>query len=97
MSYDLTELCPICLENPIKYYTECNHVYCIGCLCRIKKCAICRKYLLRDKLCVEIKSNKKNKITKNIHEFLIGQNDIYIPSYILLQIMSGMAGIGYSN
>ena len=55
MSDELIELCPICIESPIQYYTECNHGYCIGCLCRIKKCAICRNPLQRAKICIQIK------------------------------------------
>lgn len=49
------ELCPICIEKSAEYFTECNHSFCIGCLCKIKKCAMCRKPLLREKLCKEIK------------------------------------------
>lgn len=55
MSDELIELCPICIESPIQYYTECNHGYCIGCLCRIKKCAMCRNPLQRAKICIQIK------------------------------------------
>lgn len=49
-----TELCPICTENEATYVTECNHSYCITCLCKIKKCALCRKELIRSKICNEI-------------------------------------------
>lgn len=51
------KLCPICLEIPADYFTECNHSYCIGCLIRIEKCALCRKTLQRGQLCIEIKEN----------------------------------------
>lgn len=61
MKNELNELCPICIENPAEYYTECNHGYCIGCLCRIKKCAMCRKDLLREKLCKGIREKFENK------------------------------------
>jgi hypothetical protein len=61
MENELTELCPICIEKPADYYTECNHGYCIGCLCRIKKCAMCRKPLLREKLCKAIREKFENK------------------------------------
>ena len=54
-------LCPICIEKSATYYTECGHGYCIECLSRIKKCSMCRKFLLREQLCLEIK-NKINKI-----------------------------------
>lgn len=61
MENELTELCPICIEKPAYYYTECNHGYCIGCLSRIKKCAMCRKDLLREKLCKGIREKFENK------------------------------------
>ena len=49
------EVCPICIENHAEYYTECGHRYCVGCLSRIKTCAICRKSLIRSQLCDQIK------------------------------------------
>lgn len=52
---ELVELCPICIENPAENYTECNHSYCIGCLCRISRCAMCRNDLQRSKICIQIK------------------------------------------
>ena len=55
MENELTELCPICIEKPAEYFTECNHSFCIGCLCRIKSCAICRNALQRAKMCIQIK------------------------------------------
>jgi hypothetical protein len=61
------ELCPICIEKPAENYTECNHSFCISCLCRIKKCAICRKSLLKFELCREIKFTFERKI-KQISE-----------------------------
>ncbi len=48
------ELCPICIEKPGINFTECNHGFCISCLCRIKKCAMCRNPLQRAKLCLQI-------------------------------------------
>lgn len=39
------ETCPICYENDANCFTECNHGYCITCLQKINKCAICRKNL----------------------------------------------------
>lgn len=48
--------CPICLFNEANYFTECNHSYCINCLCRIKKCAICRHQLHKSKLNDQISS-----------------------------------------
>lgn len=51
----MDELCPICINDTAEYYTECNHKYCICCLSKIKQCALCRKDLLRTKLCSEIR------------------------------------------
>jgi hypothetical protein len=42
---DIDELCPICIEHKANFFTECNHCYCIECLPKILKCAICRKSL----------------------------------------------------
>ena len=58
------ELCPICIDNTAEYYTECNHKYCICCLSKIKQCALCRKDLLRTKLCSEIR--KDGTINENM-------------------------------
>lgn len=70
------ELCPICIENLAENYTECNHGYCIGCLCRIKKCAMCRNPLQRAKICIQIKlkvkliePNKNPLIFNNSEDF----------------------------
>lgn len=60
------ELCPICIENIANCYTECNHSFCINCLCKIKKCAMCRKPLLRENLCKEIRTNFNKKINLNL-------------------------------
>jgi hypothetical protein len=51
----MTELCPICLEKQADSVTECNHMYCVNCLCRVKKCPMCRKELNKAKLCIEIR------------------------------------------
>jgi hypothetical protein len=59
MDSELVELCPICIENEALYFTECGHKYCICCLSRINKCAMCRKSLLRSMLCIEIKRKAK--------------------------------------
>ena len=47
--------CPICLENDAKYYTEGYHIFCLNCLIKIRKCAICRKSLIRVSLCQDIR------------------------------------------
>jgi hypothetical protein len=59
MENELRELCPICIEKPAENYTECNHGYCIECLSRIKKCAMCRNPLQRTKICIQIKHQVK--------------------------------------
>ena len=66
----MNELCPICIENPAEYFTECNHGYCIGCLCRIKKCAMCRNPLQRAKICIQIKEKKVRLIEPDINPFI---------------------------
>ena len=68
---ELVELCPICIENEASYFTECGHKYCITCLCRIKKCAMCRKVLQRSLICVEINRKKNNdfvRVTAYVNE-----------------------------
>jgi hypothetical protein len=72
------ELCPICIENPAENYTECNHSFCIGCLCRITKCAMCRKSLLKAELCREIKQNFERKMNSNSDPEIESLSDISI-------------------
>jgi hypothetical protein len=50
----MAETCPICLQNEVDSITECNHSFCVKCLCRVKKCPICRKSLNKSKICDEI-------------------------------------------
>jgi hypothetical protein len=66
------EECPICLINEAEYYTECNHKYCITCLCRIKKCSLCCKKLLKSQICDLIKF--KNLKTTNLKILLADTN-----------------------
>jgi hypothetical protein len=56
MELESSELCPICINAPAEYFTECNHSFCINCLCRIDKCAMCRNPLQKSQLCIEIKN-----------------------------------------
>ena len=98
MENDLIELCPICIENKAEYYTECGHCYCIGCLSRIKKCDMCRKSLIRNKLCIEIKSNKKNKTDAT--QLFVDTDELLqlrFTDYNILRIMAGMGGLAYST
>jgi hypothetical protein len=67
MNPELIELCPICIENEALYFTECNHSYCITCLSRINKCAMCRKVLQKPLICSEIK--RKVKIINNTYTY----------------------------
>ena len=62
------ELCPICIDKEADVFTECNHGYCVSCLCRIKKCAMCRNPLQRAKLCNQIKQ-KVELINPDINPF----------------------------
>ena len=59
MNTELIDLCPICIENEALYFTECGHKYCICCLSRINKCAMCRKVLQKPLICSEIKRKVK--------------------------------------
>jgi len=65
---NLIKVCPICINNPAEYYTECGHNYCIDCLSRIKKCALCRKQLLKAKLCIEIVSQTNKSQSCEVYE-----------------------------
>jgi len=40
-------LCPICYDNIIIVYADCNHGYCNSCYNKINICAICRKSIIR--------------------------------------------------
>lgn len=65
-------LCPICMETPAEIITNCNHKFCICCLSRIKKCAMCRSPLQMTKLCIEIKNayeRRHNIIENNYSDF----------------------------
>lgn len=66
MEENLIQLCAICIENPATHFTECNHKYCISCLSRIKKCAMCRNPLQRSYLCSEIKNRNRNRNRNNL-------------------------------
>lgn len=61
------EYCPICIDKPITVFTECNHGYCINCLCRIKTCAMCRNLLVRSKICSEIKTKYRVRVNMPIY------------------------------
>lgn len=98
MENELTKLCPICIENKADYYTECGHCYCIGCLSRIKKCAMCRKSLLRAQICVQIKQKAKFIQPSGGEDFSrIDDVRIYATNYNVLRIMAGMGGLAYST
>jgi hypothetical protein len=91
---NLINLCPICINNSAEYYTECGHNYCIDCLSRIKKCALCRKQLLKAKLCIEI--NSQNKTTQTYEVYVIN----YSSALILLRGLEELSvwrGVTYSN
>lgn len=68
------DTCSICLDKPNKYFTLCNHSYCIDCLCKINKCALCRKniehYKLSDEVYNYYKKINENKIIINNKKLL---------------------------
>ena len=65
---NLIEVCPICINKSAEYETECGHNYCIDCLSRIKKCALCRKQLLKANLCIEIKTQTNKSLPYEVYE-----------------------------
>jgi hypothetical protein len=73
------ELCPICIENPGINFTECNHGFCITCLCRIKKCAMCRNPLQRAKICSQIQERFNINETRNEHMRFRSYIEINLP------------------
>jgi hypothetical protein len=77
-----TKLCPICIENEATCVTECNHYYCITCLCKIKKCALCRKDLVRSQICKEIISKIRvfDEQEKSYFNFVQPQGHVYPPT-----------------
>ena len=108
MDEELIELCPVCSENEAIYFTECNHKYCITCLSRIKKCAMCRKVLQRSLICIEI-CNKVKRINEIIHSIQLRTGNsqlsdaenstfsLYSDNDNVLRIMVGLGGVTYSN
>lgn len=95
------DLCPICIKNPAEYFTECGHKYCIECLCRIQKCALCRKQLIKAKLCIEIKHKNKNIQNYDflgIRSFIRENNAESIRINMnVLRVMAAMGGLAMSN
>jgi len=68
--------CPICLFRTTTHIIKCNHSYCINCLCRIKKCAICRTQIQQSIINNEIRS--KNRTISNKYMFI--SPEMYQPS-----------------
>jgi hypothetical protein len=96
------ELCPICIEDRGEYYTECGHNYCIKCLSKIKKCAICRKQLVRTNLCIQIKSFNRIGFLYLTHRrrypaYYYHANRNNVMSITSLNYIGGMSGLAYSN
>lgn len=50
-----SKLCPKCNQREAQYFTECNHSYCIECLCHMEYCYICKNPLQREELCKEVR------------------------------------------
>jgi hypothetical protein len=73
--------CPICYDQKSDYFTECNHKYCIDCLKRLTKCAMCNKILNRSLICQQIRNKFHNENRSDM-------SDIYIIYYSF--IMSRM-------
>lgn len=67
LNFTQEENCPICLINDASCYTDCGHSFCIDCLSRLHKCAMCRKEISRVALCSQIKSHYYKKQQNNVH------------------------------
>jgi hypothetical protein len=99
------ELCPICIENDVTCITECSHSYCITCLCKIKKCALCRKHLIRHQLCKEIIGKIRVRVLSKPEESYLNYLLTYLHapredinfSFTTLNLMAGMQGLAYIN
>ena len=59
--------CPICYELTNDFITtNCNHIFCINCITKIKYCAICRTELT--------KSVNEIQFTQEYIEFLVSDS-----------------------
>ncbi len=79
------ELCPICIDKSANYYTECGHGYCIECLSKIKKCAMCRNNLQMVKICNQIKNHN---LSHNNYTFELSGTNMTIIIEPLLMLLS---------
>ncbi len=91
--------CPICYELTNDFITtNCNHIFCINCITKIKRCAMCRTELTRSKLCKEIKqiylqTNIYESINTNINENInenINTDPLYIPLDFWVSVSQGL-------
>ncbi len=71
----MAETCPICFQNEIDSITECKHSFCVQCLCRVKKCPICRKILNKSKICDELNKLDNMSIDTSSIDILSTMND----------------------
>ena len=92
---NLIEVCPICINKSAEYETECGHNYCIDCLSRIKKCALCRKQLLKAKLCIEIKLKDKTIQSYEVYEMNYNSALIFFREGLIP--VTQWRGVTYSN
>jgi hypothetical protein len=95
------DCCPICLDQPNTYMTECGHGYCIHCLCRLKKCAVCRKELIKSALCKEISLNYLKKLQlamiPKMQNLVMQKPSMQDFTMGMIRTMIGMGGLAYSN
>lgn len=94
MNTDSIEICPICIENQATYFTECNHGYCIDCLCRITNCALCRNLLQRAKICSQIRKNRIDQPNGSVDVPRI-DDDVFWSTYTA-RFLGGLGGLTYS-
>lgn len=101
----MAEMCPICFQNEIDSVTECKHHFCVQCLCRVKKCPICRKLLNKSKICNEInKLNDTSTIdtssidslfTMNENSFVAREETNSIPPFIWYTVWDANNNVGF--
>ena len=67
--------CPVCFETKDLLIINCNHSFCINCLYRMNKCALCRKPTQKSLLCQEIKRNINNSTCLYVDYLFLSHNE----------------------
>jgi hypothetical protein len=75
--------CPICLMKEVQCFTECGHGFCVSCVSKIKRCAMCRKKLNHPIICVSLSDTKPIERPRVVDSYFRGSN--------IVRFMSGIA------